>query len=581
MATKIKYYTVKKGDTIWDIASAKRDIIGPKLTREERADRLCKLNNITDVTKLKVGQKLRLNGSLPKTSTSSASSSKVTITNFGLQSNTDTTIFATWSFKNSANTDHYEVKWYYATGDGVWFVGSESDEKNMQTTYNAPSNATRVRLIVKPVSKTYTKKKKKKTYFTGQWCSEKIYDFSSNAPASPGSAPTVKIENNVLKMEVSNLDTTADKIKFEIVQDDLKTIATGWAKIVTKAASYSYKLTSSLLGHKYKVRCIAYRTKDKKYSGYTDYSSNVSTYPNTPSGFTKITATSDTSILLKWNKVTAATSYDIEYATEKKYLDGTIKESDQTQKITGITNTNYEKSGLESGKTYFFHLRATNESGSSDWSKISYVTIGKKPGPPTTWSSTTTCVVGEDLILYWVHNSEDGSSQVKAELKLTIDGVEQPTITITNSTDEDEKDKTSFYTVDTSGYEEGVTILWKVRTCGITGEYGDWSIQRTVDIYAQPYLNMTMRDQNGNIIEVLESYPFYIEAIPGPKTQAPIGYHLSIVSNEYYESVDQIGNAVVINEGEEVYSKYFDINSTLTVELLPSNVDLGNNVSYT
>lgn len=574
------YYKMVKGDTIWDIVSTYKSIVGSKLTRQQRSDKVCKINSISDPKKVAVGTVLRLTGPYPKTATKTTTST-VTITKFGLQTDTDSTIFATWTFSKSSNTDHYAVKWSYATGDGVWFVGNESDEKNMQSTYSAPSNATRVRFIVKPVSKTYTEKKKTKTYFDGGWSTEKIYEMSDNPPDKPGSAPTVKIENNALKMEVSNLDTTANQIKFEIVQDDKTMIATGWANIVTNAASYSYNLTTSLLGHRYKVRCIAYRTKDKKYSEYTDYSSNVSTAPNAPSGFTKVTATSDTSILLEWDKVTAATSYDIEYATEKKYLDGTIKESDQTQKITGITSTNYEKTGLESGKTYFFHLRAVNDSGSSDWSGIKYVTIGKKPGAPTTWSSTTTCIVGEDLILYWVHNSEDGSSQVKAELVLTVDGVVQPTITVVNSTDEDEKDKTSSYSVKTSSYSEGVTILWKVRTCGITGEYGDWSIQRTVDIYAKPYLNMKMCDKAANIIEVLNSYPFYIEAIPGPKTQAPIGYHLTITSKEYYESVDQIGNTTIINEGEEVYSKYFDIKQSLLVEMLPSDVDLENNVSYT
>lgn len=581
---KIQFYTIKKGDTLSKIANEQKDIIGSTLTNKQRQEQLQKLNPeiIVDIDKILAGKKIRLNGTLPISSTKTTGST-VKITNFGLQNNTESTIFATWNFGKSKNTDHYAVEWRYYTGDGVGFIGSQSDEKNRQSTYSAPSNATKVTFKVKPVSKTYTNKKskKKKTYFTGGWSETKTYNMKSNPPSAPSSAPTVSIENKVLKMEVVNLNTNADQIKFEIVQDDVKTIATGWAIIAKASASYSYNLTSSMLGHRYKVRCIAHRMKDNEYSEWTEYSSNVSTAPNAPAGFTKVYGTSETSIFLQWDKVTAATSYDIEYATEKKYLDGTIQESDQTQTITGIEHTSYEKNGLESGKSYFFRLRAVNSSGASDWSKISNVTIGKKPDAPTTWSSTTTCITGEDLILYWVHNSEDGSSQVTAEIQLTIDGVEQPVITVVNSTDEDEKDKTSFYTLDTSGYTEGVVILWKVRTSGITGEFGDWSIQRTVDIYARPYLNMEMTDKDTNIIEVLTGYPFYIQAIPGPKTQAPIGYHLSIISNEYYETVDQIGNPVAINEGEEIYSKYFDINQSLTVELLPSNVDLENNISYT
>ena len=90
----------------------------------------------------------------------------------------------------------------------------------------------------------------------------------------------------------------------------------------------------------------------------------------------------------------------------------------------------------------------------------------KKPAAPTTWSSTTTVIVGEELKLYWVHNAEDGSSQTFAELELIIDGITE-TRTIENSTDEETKDKTSVYTIDTSDYIEGTTVQWRVRTAGM------------------------------------------------------------------------------------------------------------------
>jgi hypothetical protein len=47
-----------------------------------------------------------------------------------------------------------------------------------------------------------------------------------------------------------------------------------------------------------------------------------------------------------------------------------------------------------------------------------------------------------------VHNAEDGSSQTYAELELTIDGITE-THTIQNTASEEEKDKTSSYTIDT------------------------------------------------------------------------------------------------------------------------------------
>ena len=112
---------------------------------------------------------------------------------------------------------------------------------------------------------------------------------------------------------------------------------------------------------------------------------------------------------------------------------------------------------------------------------------------------TLSAITGDDLTLYWVHNSEDGSSQTYAELELTIDGTTEVK-TIKNSTEESEKDKVSAYPIDTIKFPEGTKILWRVRTKGITDEYGDWSVQRTVDIYAPPTLEM-------HITEMVAKFP--------------------------------------------------------------------------
>ena len=252
----------------------------------------------------------------------------------------------------------------------------------------------------------------------------------------------------------------------------------------------------------------------------------------------------------------------------------------QTTTITGITSTRYEKTGLENGDTYFFRFRAVNTSGESPWSEISSVVVGKVPAAPTTWSSTTTVVTGESLILYWVHNSEDGSSQTFAELELTVDGKTE-TLTIKNSTDEDEKDKTSFYTIDTSKYLEGSKILWRVRTAGVTNEYGEWSVHRTVDIYAPPTLTLSVTDSTGNPFTTLTSFPIKIRATAGPTSQRAIGYHITITANSSYETVDTIGNQKIVNAGEVLYSRYFDNSNELSTTISASDIRLENNASYT
>lgn len=137
------------------------------------------------------------------------------------------------------------------------------------------------------------------------------------------------------------------------------------------------------------------------------------------------------------------------------------------------------------------------------------------------------------------------------------------------------------YAVDTSGYTEGVKIEWRVKTAGVTLEYGEWSIQRTVDIYAPPTLELEVRDVDNELMDTLTSFPFYISATTQPDTQSPVGYHLSITADSSYETVDNMGNPKTISAGDEVYSRYFDISADLLVELSAGNISLENNISYT
>ena len=40
--------------------------------------------------------------------------------------------------------DKYEVKWYYDTGNGVWFSGGSSDTTEKNATYSSPNNALKI-----------------------------------------------------------------------------------------------------------------------------------------------------------------------------------------------------------------------------------------------------------------------------------------------------------------------------------------------------------------------------------------------------------------------------------------------------
>lgn len=492
-----------------------------------------------------------------------------------LQSGTDRTVFATWNW-DEKHTDYYVTRWYYSTGDDVWFMGSDTTATVKQSIYSAPSNANGVKFVLKPVAKKHKVNKKDVAYWTASWSTAVKYSFSSNPPVTP-SIPTVSIDQFVLTAEVDDYNDLNDCIEFYVVRNHednavIETVTSGIAQKVTNHASFSCNIEA---GNTYKVRCRAIRGEEK--SEWSEYSQSAETIPGTPSAIVSCRALSSTSARISWDGVRNAASYNVEYTTNKDWFDA----SNQVQSMSVESSVCYaEITGLNSGEEWFFRVQAVNEQGKSGWCSPASIVIGKAPASPTTWSSTTTAIVGEEVTLYWVHNSEDNSSQICAELELTVSGTSS-IITIQNSTDENEKDKTSFFTLATSSYKEGVKIQWRVRTKGIVDEYGEWSIQRSIDIYAPPVLELTVTDAGG-ASDRIKSFPISISAKCGPSTQSPMGYFLTVVSNEAYQTNDYTGQVKWINPEEQIYSKHFSTTSNpLSFILSAGDLTLENNVTYT
>ena len=158
-------YTVKKGDTLAAIASRYGTTVKT----------LVQLNNIKNPNLIVIGQVLIISGTAATEETNQ--SSRAVIDLFGLQSNTDNAIYATWIWSRS-NTDHYEVKWVYDSGDGVKFVGNKGTTEDKQSLYSAPANARSVTFYVKPVSKTYKSNDRDVSYWTAGWSTGKTYYLS-------------------------------------------------------------------------------------------------------------------------------------------------------------------------------------------------------------------------------------------------------------------------------------------------------------------------------------------------------------------------------------------------------------------
>lgn len=589
-------YTIKWGDTLSQIAETYKNVIGPTLSNKARVDRLCALNRIPNPDLIYAGAVIYLDSNRPK---SVAAPNAPTIDLFGHQNGTDRTIFATWDW-DKKHVDNYRTIWYYATGDGVWFVGNDSTTTFKQSIYTPPDNATKIKFKVKPTS-TKDKKvtsgtgKNKKTtqtyWWTATWSTEREYSMTMVPPKKPPT-PSVEIEKFKLTARLDNLDVedlNCVDIHFQVYVDDTTFFKSAYIKVEKGTAIYV--VTDLAPGKRYRVRARC-RNQYEEPGDFSDFSDNYETIPAAPSGWVRYRALTSTSVYLDWENVSGVTKYELQYTQTS---DGTKYETayfdSNPSEVKSITLENVghaEITGMESGKTYYFRVRAINDQGESAWSSIVNISLGVKPAAPTTWSSTTTAKVGEPLYLYWVHNSKDGSSQTKAELYLKIDGAES-TITIDNTTDEETKDKTSVYDkIDTSKYNEGTTIEWRVRTEGITGladgDWSPWSETRTITVYAVPTLIMDVLDYTKVSNIIIRSFPFYVTATAEPKTQKPIGYHLSITANESYgmdgDVVDDIGNEKIVLKGDTLYSEYFDISGDLIVAISAEDIDIENNQTY-
>ena len=572
MAT-YKTHTVVKGDTLSAIAKKYGTTV----------NYLAKLNNIANVNLIYVGQVLKISETVTVTPSKPSTTStpvkslptQATITAFGLQADTDRTFFATWSWSRGY-TDKFDIRWFYGTANNIKFTGSTTsvdsiDNSRPQSTYTPPENATYISFQVKPIATTHKVNNVDTPHWTAQWSTEKFYYMKDLPPDTPSGTPTVTLEDYTLKIEISGVSSGVDEVEFEIVQNDSKIYKVGKSKPSTSVAKYSCNVSP---GYDYKVRCRP--VKNKIYGEWTGYSDNVHTKPNKPTEITELRAVSETVVSLTWSKVTTAETYDIEYATVLDYLGA----SNASTTINNVAEPRYTITGLTSGEKYFFRVRAVNDQGQSDWTEASSIVLGGVPAAPTTWSSTSTAVVGEEMKLYWMHNSKDGSKETKAELKYTANN---GTPVIKEVLKTNVSDDVSYYYLSTRSFTEGASIKWLVRTAGVTGEYGPWSATRMISIYAPPSLSLILSNDQAasSAIKEVTKYPFYVTANAGPDSQKPIGFHISVISKDSYETVDEYGNVKMIAEGQEIFSKFYDINTqTLSVKMTPGDIDLENNCRY-
>ncbi|MDS0526066.1 dockerin type I domain-containing protein [Clostridium sp. SHJSY1] len=182
---------------------------------------------------------------------------------------------------------------------------------------------------------------------------------------------------SVVGSVVSVTDSTSISVSWGAVTGALSYDIEVDGKVITGVTGISYVVTGLEPGtsHTYRVRVVT--------SAGVGVWSDVVT-KTTLSIVTNVTSTVDiSSMAITWATVTGAISYDIE-------VDGKI--------ITGITASSYTVSGLTSGTSHNYRVRAITAAGTGTWSdlgkcSILFPTAISIQGDKTTISSGSTLVV--------------------------------------------------------------------------------------------------------------------------------------------------------------------------------------------
>lgn len=360
-------------------------------------------------------------------------------------------------------------------------------------------------------------------------------------------------------------------------------------------------------------------------SQWSEYSSDEvgGTNPAKTTGL-KVVAyeTSPNHVKLTWNNQNNVKEYEIQYTDNNAYF-----ENNSSEVSSDSTGTNIAQriiGNIETGKNYYFRVRAVNDVGEGEWSSIVRILLKNvKPDPPTTWSNVLTVAINSDGkgaldgVLYWTHNDPNEALQNEAVIGIAIERNgktgKETYITIKGAasyyslTETNRKLKNYGESRVSDAMYEGAIIHWRVKTKSFrSADYSDYSATRTIKVYKKPTLGIGLytmgswlwdpfnfetdnilyaQSSGGNLTKTLTKYPLIIKLVANPKTQKAVSFHISINSNSTYTVTDELGESRTVHRGDSLFSETYTANSTnpnvLSVNLKPGDVDLDNGRSYT
>lgn len=238
----------------------------------------------------------------------------------------------------------------------------------------------------------------------------------------------------------------------------------------------SWSDTSTTAGHAY-----AYQVRGKNPSGTSDAATagTVYTTPSAPTGVTASAASATTATIDAAEKPKYVDSYEIQRKTTGDW--------ESVSTVTSLPATVATSAGSNT-----FRVRAKKGELLSGWAESNQIVTITKPLAPTIVGLRSRYLEGTTLTFGWKPNHPDGSAQTQAQIEATAPSGESGTLTI-------EGDKTTF-----TGQKPTVGVYrFRVRTHGLSSEWGDWSGYVQTTVYAAPTAAITNPATEGAAVDRL------------------------------------------------------------------------------
>ena len=301
-----------------------------------------------------------------------------------------------------------------------------------------------------------------------------------------------------------------------------------------------------------------------------------------PTNLTCEKTTYEGGIKVLWDgSATGEEKFEIQYTDNAyAYQDnaiGDIKTATYDELPSGATSFLYTLTELDLGRTWHIRVRKTSDAGRSLWATLAssheegvypsetenVVSVDLAPAQeeldkltaPTTSATDMSYQVGDQVIMSWIHNSEDNTDQTAYQVEITVTPQnEPPSVQVLEGTTD------NAVTFDTTGYPDGTQVEWRVRTQGAyEGYYSPWSQTRMFGIFVPPVVSLSLADGTGQDVvdQGLSTLPLKITVNASSAAANPITeVGVSIASASSHTAVGDDGGEAYIAKDQEVYSRY-------------------------